>query len=68
MANYVPNLLPVLKHPVVVANGGVGNTLDGPVPVSVVGPVTGTTYAVSSNQITSVDTRDVAGLLLAGWL
>lgn len=68
MANYVPNLLPVLKHPVVVANGGAGNTLDGPAPASVVGSVTGNTYAVSANQISNVDTRDLASLLLAGWL
>jgi hypothetical protein len=62
------NLLAVLKHPVIAANGGVGNTLNGPAPASVVGSFTGTTYAVSSNQITNVDTRDLAPLLLAGWL
>jgi hypothetical protein len=68
MANYVPNLLSVLKHPVLVANGGAGNTLDGPAPASVVGSFTGNTYAVSSSQITNVDTRDLAPLLLSGWL
>jgi hypothetical protein len=62
------NLLATLKHPVVAANGGVGNTLDGPTPASVIGAFTGTVYPVSSNQITSVDTRDLAPLLLAGWL
>ncbi len=62
------NLLAVLKHPVIAANGGVGNTLDGPAPASVIGTFTGNTYVVSSNQITSVDTRDLLPLLLAGWL
>jgi len=61
------NLLATLKHPVVAANGGVGNTLDGPAPASVIGSFTGTVYAVSSNQISNVDTRDLAPLVLAGW-
>ena len=65
---YTPNLLAVLKHPVLVANGGVGNTSDGPAPSFVIGAFTGNTYTVSANQIVNVDTRDLPPLLLGGWL
>ena len=62
------NTLTTLKHPVLAANGGAGNTLVGPAPASVVGTFTGTTYIVTANQISGVDTRDLAPLLLAGWV
>lgn len=61
------NTVGTLNHPVIAANGGLGNTKAGPAPASVIGYVTGKVYAVSANAISNVDSRDLIPLLQAGW-
>lgn len=62
------NTLTTLTHPAGQTAGSTPQAGTGTAPKTVIGAVTGTVYTVSSNAISSVDTRDLIPLLAAGWV
>ena len=62
------NTVTTLVHPAGQTAGTTPQAGTGTAPTSVVGCFTGTTYTVSSNAISTVDTRDLIPLLAAGWV
>lgn len=64
------NLLTTLTHPAGQAAGSTpqAGAQSGPAPASITGQFTKIVYPVSSNAISSVDTRDLIPLLANGWV
>lgn len=64
------NTLSTLTHPAGQAAGSTpqAGAQSGPAPATVIGAFTKTVYTVSSNAISTVDTRDLIPLLAAGWV
>lgn len=64
------NTLTTLTHPAGQTAGSTpqAGAQSGPAPATVIGQFTKTVYTVTSNAISSVDTRDLIPLLSAGWV
>lgn len=60
------NTLSTLTHPA--GQTGHDAVTSGVAPKTVIGSFTGTVYTVSSNAISTVDTRDLSPLLNSGWV
>lgn len=59
------NTITTLTHPA--GQTGKDSTTSGVAPKTVIGSVTGTAYAVTSNAISNCDVRDAAMLTIEGW-